>query len=164
MSISLILDILDGKVARALGQTSLFGARFDLILDMISLVLLSFYAAATAQNGWIQFLFILCALNDLLGYAMQLHLFYGQGRLSSLNHKDLLRKMGFLLPIYYSAVGLGLSNHLHHAYLLTYVYLPSWVNSYLLLLFAVGFAFRQLAVAEQSIRILTLLRDRAARS
>ncbi|MBS0629607.1 MAG: CDP-alcohol phosphatidyltransferase family protein [Verrucomicrobia bacterium] len=151
MSINLVLDVFDGKIARKLNQTSLFGARFDLIIDMVSLVLLSFYVAALSKN----FLFVLCGINDGISYALSILIFYGKKQ--QMNHKSEIGKKGLLLPIYYSAWGLALSNVLHDAYLLKFVYWPAALG-FVVPICLGGYLFRQLCVAEQTVRLLRKIR------
>ncbi len=151
MAINLVLDVFDGKIARLLNQTSLLGARFDLLIDMVSLSALSFYVAFLSKN----LLFVLCGINDLISYALSIIIFYGKQQ--QMNHKSEIGKKGFLLPIYYSAWGLALSNVLHDAYLLKFVYWPLALQ-FLVPICLAGFLFRQLCVAEQTVRLLRKLR------
>lgn len=155
MSANLILDIFDGKVARWLNQTTLFGARFDLIIDMVSLTILSFYAAYLAQNALISVLFILCGINDLINYALSISIFYGKNSAGALNHKQEIKKKGLLLPLYYSGIGLGLANILHDAYLLQRIYDPSALH-FLAPFLLIGFVFRQACLVEQGYRLMKL--------
>lgn len=48
----LLLDGLDGALARALGQTSDFGARFDMEVDAFQILALSILAMALGKAGW----------------------------------------------------------------------------------------------------------------
>jgi CDP-diacylglycerol--inositol 3-phosphatidyltransferase len=151
MTLSLGLDVLDGYLARKLDQCTLFGARLDLMIDMLSLVLLASYAALSFPPGWVRTLCLLCALNDLVGYSCSLLAFYRGNRSS--NHKEQLKAQGYLLPFYYSRSGLALSNVLHDAFFLLQIYMPPLIPSIVIYLCLAGCLFRQMSVAEQTCRL-----------
>lgn len=152
MTSNLILDVFDGKAARFFNQCSLFGARLDLIIDMFSLTLLSFYVAFLVNNFWLSTLFVICGMNDLLSYALSINIFYGKKAEQKINHKQEIGKKGFLLPSYYSVWGLALGNVLHDAYLLKFVFWPP-ILDFAIPFLLVGFVFRQCAVAEQTFHL-----------
>ncbi len=155
MSLNLSLDVLDGKLARLLNQTSLLGARFDLIIDMFSLSLLSIYVATLSQNPWIAILFIFCGINELINYTLSILIFYGES--TTLNHKQEIGKKGFLLPIYYSGLGLAFSNIFHDVYLLTFFFWPTSLT-FLVPVFLAGFIFRQCCLVEQAYLLFRIQR------
>jgi phosphatidylglycerophosphate synthase len=164
MTINLLLDVLDGKIARKLNQCTLFGARLDLIIDMLSLSLLSFYLAALSSVGWISCLFVLCGVNDAISYMLSIATFYGKKTPEQSDHKDALKQKGYLLPLYYSASGLALSNVLHDAYLLSPIYTPPFIPSFIIYLCLAGCLFRQLCVAEQTYHLLQWRREIAKKT
>lgn len=159
ITISLLLDILDGKTARWLNQSTLFGSRFDLIIDMFTLALLSFYVAYHCENPWFMALFIFGGLNDIVNYMLSLTVFYGKKTPSSIDHKKALKEKGFLLPIYYSTLGLGLFNILHDAFLIAQVYQPSFIAPFVIYIFLLGYLFRQLSNIEQAFRLIKLAKS-----
>lgn len=156
MSANLILDVFDGRAARFFNQCTLFGARFDLIIDLFSLTLLAFYVAMLSNNIWLATFFVLCGINDFISYSMSINIFYGNNIGVKFNHKEEIGKKGFLLPIYYSGLGLALANILHDAYLLSYIYWPSYLSSALIYTCLAGFLFRQCCLVEQAFHLFRL--------
>jgi len=156
MTANLVLDVFDGKAARFFNQCSLFGARLDLIIDMFSLTLLSFYVAMLANNFWLSTFFVFCGINDLISYAMSINIFYGKKTEKNFNHKEEIGKKGFLLPIYYSGLGLAFANILHDAYLLSNIYWPSFFSAALGYACLAGFLFRQCCLVEQAFHLFRL--------
>lgn len=158
MSANLVLDIFDGKMARFFNQCSLFGARFDLIIDMLSLTLLSFYVAFLSNSFWLTIFFISCGINDLINYSMSINIFYGKNVERKINHKTEIRRKGTLLPLYYSGMGLALANILHDAYLLSKIYSPAFIQTFFVYIFLFGFLFRQCCLIEQAFYLFRFCR------
>ena len=52
-TVALILDGVDGKVARRTGTASAFGARFDMEVDSFLVLVLSVYVAAHTRDWWV---------------------------------------------------------------------------------------------------------------
>jgi CDP-diacylglycerol--inositol 3-phosphatidyltransferase len=149
-----LLDCVDGKAARMLDQSSLFGSRLDLIADLGCHLLMAYIAFFSFASLWIKWVILFTALNDLCQYVLILSVFYWKER--RFDHKKELSRHGFLLPIYYSKTGLAVSNVLNDAFLVLSIFMPPFLSSHILYLCFAGFLFRHACVLEQTFRIFAL--------
>ena len=95
-AVSYILDCVDGPVARAMGQTSKFGAVFDMVTDRSSTALL----LATSAGCYPLFapIFLSLILLDISAHWMQMYSSLVSGKTS---HKDANLDHSPLLRLYY---------------------------------------------------------------
>jgi len=96
-SVSSILDIADGHAARALKQSSRFGAILDMITDRAatSCLLVNLAQFYPKYTLWFQFLIAL----DIMSHMAHIMCSYARG---SVSHKTVNEKQNFLLRMYYT--------------------------------------------------------------
>jgi len=153
---SRLLDVIDGRVAAAMNQRTLFGSRLDLAADVSALAVMSFYVAYLNPNIILQILFVLCGLNDIVSNGLSVHLFYRNEK-EKIDHKKVLVKLGILLPLYYSKAGLAVSNILNDAFLLLTIYSSfAYVPQQLLYICFAGYLFRHLSHLDQTVQLSKL--------
>jgi CDP-diacylglycerol--serine O-phosphatidyltransferase len=82
---SIVLDVLDGKVARYTGTTSEFGGELDSLADVISfgvapaILAYSWAFSALPRAGWlVAFLFVMCGTMRLARFNVQRHVVDGR--------------------------------------------------------------------------------------
>lgn len=144
------LDYFDGIIARVLKQSSVYGARLDLLLDMAGHLLLTLYVAYIIPSVLLKAVFILIAANDALAYSLSLLRFYGK---KPLDHKKVLKNRGFFLRLYYTKLGLFIG-WLQPCYFFHFIYQPSWWPDAFVTISLFALIFRQIAVLEQNLYLL----------
>jgi CDP-diacylglycerol--serine O-phosphatidyltransferase len=85
IGLSIILDVLDGKIARYTGTTSEFGGELDSLADVISfgvapaILAYSWAFQALPRAGWlVAFLFVMCGTMRLARFNVQRHVVDGR--------------------------------------------------------------------------------------
>lgn len=152
---NLILDAVDGYLARLLNQVSSFGAILDYAVDRISFASYAMLLAAVYP----EYVFILCVcLNlDLASHFLHLKASYALNRNS---HKEVGRGDPLILRLYYKRVVLGvtcLAHDLFFIFLYLYHFFPGMglqVCLYLTLpgaLFKVVVHFAQIGFASRNL-------------
>lgn len=127
--LNLILDALDGLLARALNQTSRFGATLDYTIDRISFASYGIILGTLYPSYLLPLCFFICL--DLSG-----HLFHLKAHSGKASHKEMNREEPFILRLYYKRVVLGISCLLHDLFFLSfflyYFYPSNWTLALLL--------------------------------
>lgn len=180
MLCSLSLDGLDGRMARYLNQSSLFGARLDVIIDICSVGLLTFYVSSLYNNKLASNLFILTGSYEIICHLSILYFFYIKKTLTigkfqrappslyreelhptqkddPIDHKKEISKMGVFSSIFCSKIGLHFFAITQMAYLLLNVHsfdIPHQVLNFLLITYIFGFSFRVLCHLERLYRFV----------
>ncbi|MBX9923453.1 MAG: CDP-alcohol phosphatidyltransferase family protein [Rhabdochlamydiaceae bacterium] len=158
--VNLILDAVDGFLARFLNQVSVFGSILDYTIDRIS------FASYAVLLGTIypqyMFLFILSLNLDLASHFF--HLKASEGRAS---HKDVSKSESLLLRLYYKKFILGLSCLMHDLFfifLFLYFFYPSFALQMGLFITVFGVLFKTVVHAAQIIRASRYLLDSPKKS
>lgn len=96
--ISCLLDAVDGHAARALNQSSRFGAVLDMITDRSTTAGLVCYLASRLSPGWMVPCQLLLAL-DLSSHYMHMYASLASGASS---HKTISKNQPYLMHLYYT--------------------------------------------------------------
>lgn len=142
------LDILDGMIARKWNQTSVFGARLDLAVDIISHSVITFYVGYHLSNLFMRDLLFFFSINEIVSHAPILFYMYGANS-GKTGHKSILMNSGYLLSFYYTNTGLFLLNMLHGCFLVLNI-LHVEIYSIIYIICFVGYLTRQLCLFEQA--------------
>ncbi|SGZ22321.1 BQ5605_C022g09473 [Microbotryum silenes-dioicae] len=96
-SISCLLDAVDGQAARALGQTSRFGAILDMVTDRCTTSCLLTFLASTYDQYALLFQFLIS-----LDFASHYIHMYASLVSGSASHKSVTKKQSWILHSYYN--------------------------------------------------------------
>lgn len=143
------LDILDGVLARRWNQTSLYGARLDLGVDIVSHSVITFYVGYYSADPFLRYLLFFFSINEIISHTPILFYMNENGGRKAFNHKNELSKNGLLLSCYYSKTGLFILNSFHGLFLVINVV---HLTEYKMLFYVcfLGYLMRQICLMEQA--------------
>lgn len=152
---NLLLDALDGHLARLLHQTSAFGAILDYTIDRISFASYAILLAAVYP----QYMALFCMVVnfDLASHFFHLTVTYAQNKKS---HKEVASRDPWILHLYYKKMVLGLAcltHDLFFIFLFLYHFFPSLGLGILLGITAIGVIFKTIVHVIQIARATTNL-------